>query len=455
MTETSAPQTSQPIPTPTVTHTNASSPNTFKMLSIGLICLFIGVGAGIYLAKNQVNPFSMFEPKGCTMEAKICPDGSAVGRMGPKCEFAPCHTGTPSARIKPPTTEDWKPYTVQTDNALGLTDYMVMVPPTWVRVEHSSNFQNTETFTSDVQKPIYTLTITQEPNKNPTTGKPYTSLRELTGLSYDVDTVTIDGLGAARVLPRAGSEHINKVVFFSADKNVMLSIELQTPQDGSLAREGEAFFSQILSSFKFITSPTDAFYFSKRLVDTTKFFTEKISFPIEMMSLSDADLVGLSCSKHYDGDNTGKFFAYTESSSQIPMTDTVLLQVAKDKPTASALMQCTTQKGQTIVLYENFSGGGGSNNVSHFALRSSAGTLTDIAQITNDGAPYFTCNRPYMLTGNNIFYWGCGGGDGGFGQSSIYAIDLTNKTVRRVLKCTSTADSSIDNPVGTSTTKCE
>lgn len=26
----------------------------------------------------------------CSMEAKVCPDGSAVGRSGPKCEFAPC-----------------------------------------------------------------------------------------------------------------------------------------------------------------------------------------------------------------------------------------------------------------------------------------------------------------------------------------------------------------------------
>jgi hypothetical protein len=26
----------------------------------------------------------------CTMEAKLCPDGSAVGRTGPRCEFAPC-----------------------------------------------------------------------------------------------------------------------------------------------------------------------------------------------------------------------------------------------------------------------------------------------------------------------------------------------------------------------------
>lgn len=27
---------------------------------------------------------------GCTMEARLCPDGSAVGRSGPRCEFAPC-----------------------------------------------------------------------------------------------------------------------------------------------------------------------------------------------------------------------------------------------------------------------------------------------------------------------------------------------------------------------------
>jgi hypothetical protein len=36
------------------------------------------------------------EPKGCTAEAKICPDGSAVGRTGPNCEFAPC-PGEPKA----------------------------------------------------------------------------------------------------------------------------------------------------------------------------------------------------------------------------------------------------------------------------------------------------------------------------------------------------------------------
>ena len=35
-------------------------------------------------------------PKACTMEAKICPDGSAVGRVAPNCDFAPCPTPAPA-----------------------------------------------------------------------------------------------------------------------------------------------------------------------------------------------------------------------------------------------------------------------------------------------------------------------------------------------------------------------
>lgn len=423
--------------------------NIYKMLSIALICLFAGLGIGYFVAQT---PFALLQPKGCTMEARLCPDGSAVGRSGPSCEFDPCPLTTVVPSILPMDTQDWKTHTIETDPAVDLTNYMVQAPLSWVRVEHSSNFQNTEVFKNSA----YTLTITQEKNLNTITGMPYTTLRELTGLSYDVPTFTVDGLTAAQVLPRAGSEHINKILFFSKDLKVKLSIQLETPRDGSLIKDGTAFFTQILSTFKFINSKTDAYYFSKRLVDTSSFFTEKVKYPAEMIGLTDPELTGISCTKHYDGDNGGKYFTYSDgSSSQIPMTDPILLKVAKLKPDASALMHCTTEKGQTVVLYENFSGGGGGNNVSHFALWNASGSLREIASIANDGAPYFTCNRPYMLTYNNIFYWGCGGGDGGFGQSSIYAIDLNNSSSRRVIKCTSTADSSADNPVGTATTKCE
>ena len=43
--------------------------------------------------------------KACTFEAKICPDGSAVGRTGPNCEFMECPGET-----KTDETADWKTY---------------------------------------------------------------------------------------------------------------------------------------------------------------------------------------------------------------------------------------------------------------------------------------------------------------------------------------------------------
>jgi hypothetical protein len=35
-------------------------------------------------------PPHMKPQKACTLEAKICPGGKAVGRTGPNCTFAPC-----------------------------------------------------------------------------------------------------------------------------------------------------------------------------------------------------------------------------------------------------------------------------------------------------------------------------------------------------------------------------
>lgn len=40
------------------------------------------------------NEQSSTEQKACTQEAKICPDGTAVARKGPNCEFAPCPAST-------------------------------------------------------------------------------------------------------------------------------------------------------------------------------------------------------------------------------------------------------------------------------------------------------------------------------------------------------------------------
>lgn len=51
----------------------------------------------------------------CTTEAKVCPDGSAVGRTGPNCEFAPCPSeasceGGECPIAKTDETANWKTY---------------------------------------------------------------------------------------------------------------------------------------------------------------------------------------------------------------------------------------------------------------------------------------------------------------------------------------------------------
>lgn len=59
----------------------------------GITIALVLIIAGILLAVSFRSERGQNEPIACTMEAKLCPDGSAVGRMGPKCEFAPCPSG--------------------------------------------------------------------------------------------------------------------------------------------------------------------------------------------------------------------------------------------------------------------------------------------------------------------------------------------------------------------------
>lgn len=62
-----------------------------KILIIQTIVLVVllGVVVYVYLPKTTEDPAVY-----CTMDAKLCPDGSSVGRVGPKCEFAECPTSS-------------------------------------------------------------------------------------------------------------------------------------------------------------------------------------------------------------------------------------------------------------------------------------------------------------------------------------------------------------------------
>ncbi len=70
---------------------------------IGIIALVL-VSSVIYVEYPKQNE----GPLACTMEAKICPDGSGVGRTGPNCEFAECPAvaTTTTAKIGQKITSD-------------------------------------------------------------------------------------------------------------------------------------------------------------------------------------------------------------------------------------------------------------------------------------------------------------------------------------------------------------
>lgn len=71
----------------------------YKILIIALVIILFGtLGFVIFKKYPSSNSSSQIL---CATDAKVCPDGSAVGRDGPKCEFAAC----PEASLAPMGSE--------------------------------------------------------------------------------------------------------------------------------------------------------------------------------------------------------------------------------------------------------------------------------------------------------------------------------------------------------------
>lgn len=58
------------------------------ILTIIILLILAGVGSFVY--QYYFVSESSDESVACTMEAKLCPDGSYVGRVAPSCEFEEC-----------------------------------------------------------------------------------------------------------------------------------------------------------------------------------------------------------------------------------------------------------------------------------------------------------------------------------------------------------------------------
>jgi len=58
----------------------------FYLFLTFVIVVITALGTYYFISSKITKKEQVF----CTMEAKLCPDGSYVGRVGPNCEFTEC-----------------------------------------------------------------------------------------------------------------------------------------------------------------------------------------------------------------------------------------------------------------------------------------------------------------------------------------------------------------------------
>lgn len=154
----------------------------------------------------------------CTMDAKQCPDGSYVGRVGPKCEFKPC----PVIKLASYTNTKY--------------NFSLQYPATW---QFSGQNQENIVFfktAGDLKNEIY---VGMENNP-----KQLTAMAWLEAISINTEkaeTIQINGQTAIRLVDNASVPTVN-IYIALGDKVVHFFVEQQT--------DYMAIFDQLVSSFK-------------------------------------------------------------------------------------------------------------------------------------------------------------------------------------------------------------
>ncbi|MBU1016832.1 hypothetical protein KJ678_01560, partial [Patescibacteria group bacterium] len=201
--------------------------NFALVATVVLFCFFIfGIG-GYYLGRQSIQYSTKEE------ESKTSP--------------TPVITGTESPI-------NWKTY--QNENVT------FKFPSSWVEkpiLIRGSGY--TQEFEDPKNK--FSFTFLSTGNYSQVTGKPYADIDEYVNMPYKVKTVVVGGQEGRQPLPRAGSENINSVMFFSKDSKTIYTLELKTGNTAldtseSDVNEGQRLFNQIIETFRFINNSNDS-----------------------------------------------------------------------------------------------------------------------------------------------------------------------------------------------------
>lgn len=183
---------------------------------------------------------------------------------------------------------------------------------------------------------------------------------------------------------------------------------------------------------------TNVTNFPKRQFSLTEKLFEDREYPVELSSIPESDLVGMSCSKDYFS-WSGNDYSYTDpkTNETTKLSDSRLLtylskaEANHGKGNIISIAYCDIENGKTIVGYRAGPCGGGCAGIQHFSYADNAGNLTLMTKVQpqEEGA-YYGC-KPAELTKNKILYLKCSGE----GTASVQKLDLTTNTYTPVISC--------------------
>ncbi|MBM3209496.1 hypothetical protein FJZ40_04375 [Candidatus Shapirobacteria bacterium] len=209
-----------------------------RWLRLTLLSLLGLTLVGGLIAAIEIGVPTKPREKACTSEAKICPDGSAVGRVGPNCEFAPCPN-----QVVQDETANWKTYQDKTLFFRYPQDWsaeLQQIPDSIVAVEFKYNL--TPTFT-----------LTERTNLNDKTGKAFATLDEYFAERGNNEDIMIGGNPAKKIATIGIEGHVlpyEEVVLFTPDRSTVISLYYR--RENYEKPEADRIFDLILSTFRFL-----------------------------------------------------------------------------------------------------------------------------------------------------------------------------------------------------------
>jgi hypothetical protein len=206
--------------------------------------------------------------------------------------------------------------------------------------------------------------------------------------------------------------------------------------------------NQILSTFEF--TDNSGGLLSLVSFDPQTSFAFSQPYPSELISMDSTNLQTLKCSSQYYINDLDENDVYVSNNPELKLRDQELLNVVgflnsnlssnvPPEPSSISSIAMCVGDNQTIIIYQIFSGGGGSRNSAHFGYLENNKVVSAVV-VPADGSPYFTCSDPLVLTKDEELYYSCGGGDAGYASASIYKINLSKGSFNQIYKCTSTSD---------------